>query len=59
MDRIVKEAVEIKLHTENVNWEVGFLLSRTWQPVIRLLKRSPQPRIDSPDQLQRSFDFSH
>jgi len=29
MDRIVKDAIEIKLRTKNVNWDAGFILSRT------------------------------
>jgi len=48
MDRIVKEAVGIQLHAENFNKEPGFILSCTWQPVVSLLKWSPQLGIDSP-----------
>ena len=51
MDRIVKEAVQIQLDAENFNREAGFILSRTWQLVISLLKHSLQPRIGSPGQV--------
>ena len=52
MDWIVKEAIKIEMHAENFNGEAGFILSYTWQPVISLLKRSPQPVIKSPGQMQ-------
>jgi len=55
MDRIVREA---QLHAENFR-EAGFILSHTWQRVISLLKCSPQPRKDSPGQVQQPFDYSH
>ena len=58
-DQIVKEAIQIQVHAENFNMEGGFILSRTWQPVISLLKCSLQPRIDSPGQVQQPFDSSH
>jgi hypothetical protein len=59
MDWIVTEAIQIQLHAENFNREVGFILRCTWQLVISLLKCSLQPRIDSPGQVQRPFDSSH
>jgi len=42
---IVKETTEIQLHAKNFNREAVFILSRTWQPVTSLLKRSTQPGI--------------
>ena len=45
MDRIVKEAIEIQLHPVTSNMEAGFILSRTWQPIISMFKRSTQPAI--------------
>jgi len=36
--RIVKEAIEKQPHPGNFNMKAGFILSRTWQPVISLLK---------------------
>jgi hypothetical protein len=59
MEQIVKEAIEIQLHAENVNREAGFMLSRTWQPVASLMKCCPQPGTDSPGQVQQHFDSSH
>jgi len=56
MDRTVREA---QLHAENFNREAGFLLSCTWQPVISLLKCSPQARKDGPGLVQRPFHSSH
>jgi hypothetical protein len=38
MDRIVREAIEIKLHPYNINRDGGFGLSKLWKPLIRSLK---------------------
>jgi len=59
MDHIVKDTIEIQLHAENFNKESGFILSCAWQPVISLLKQSPQPGIDSQGQGQWLFDSFH
>jgi hypothetical protein len=40
MDRIVREAVEIELHCNNMNKEVGFCLSKLYKPLICSLKKS-------------------
>jgi hypothetical protein len=37
MERIVKEATEIRLNTRNFNRDGGFILSRAWYPVINML----------------------
>jgi hypothetical protein len=34
MDRIVREAIEIELHPNNMSREVGFYLSKSWKPLI-------------------------
>jgi hypothetical protein len=38
MDRIVREATEIELHSNNINREGGFCLSKFWKPLIDSLK---------------------
>jgi hypothetical protein len=38
MDRIVKEAIEIELYPYNINREGGVCLSKSWKPLIGLLK---------------------
>jgi hypothetical protein len=40
MDRLVKEAIEIKLHLENLNREEWFILSKAWNPSTSLLRHS-------------------
>jgi hypothetical protein len=45
MDRLIKEAIEIKLHPSNMNWKVGLCLNWSWKPLIHSLKvrRNPHP----------------
>jgi hypothetical protein len=40
MDRIVREAIEIELHTYNINREGDFCLNKSWKPLIGSLKLS-------------------
>jgi hypothetical protein len=42
MDRVIREAIEIKLHPNNTNREVGFCLSKSWKPLICSLKKLPE-----------------
>jgi hypothetical protein len=42
MDRIIREAIEIELHPNNMNREVNFCLSNSWKPLICSLKKSPE-----------------
>jgi hypothetical protein len=46
MDCIIREAIEIELHYENIHREGGFYLSKSWKPLICSLKR---PRDMTPD----------
>jgi hypothetical protein len=39
MDRIINEAIEIKLHPDNINRDGGYKL-RAWQPAIRRIGTS-------------------
>jgi hypothetical protein len=36
MDRLVREAVEIRLHPDNFNRDDGFNLSHGWHPIIKI-----------------------
>jgi hypothetical protein len=37
MDRLVKEAIEIRLNTRSFNRDSGFMLSQAWYPVMNML----------------------
>jgi hypothetical protein len=39
MDRIVREAIEIELHPNNINREVSFCVSKSWKPLLCSLKK--------------------
>jgi hypothetical protein len=38
MDQLVKEAIEIRLHLNNINRVEGFKLSQAWNPAIKILQ---------------------
>jgi hypothetical protein len=40
LDRVVREAIEIRLHTDNFNRDDGFNLSYAWRPIIKILQPS-------------------
>jgi hypothetical protein len=42
MDRLVKEAIEIRLHPDNFNRDNGFILSHAWHPLINQLHKARQ-----------------
>lgn len=52
MNWIVNKAIEIQIHPGNFIREAGYIFSCMWQLVISVVKRSPEPAIDSPGQVQ-------
>jgi hypothetical protein len=40
MYRVVKEATELQLHLNNLNRDNGFILSKTWQPLLLQLRNN-------------------
>jgi hypothetical protein len=38
MDRVIREAIEIQLHPNNIHREEGLHLSRAWKPLLHNIK---------------------
>jgi hypothetical protein len=52
MDRLVMEAIEIWLHSNNFNRDEGFSLSHTLRPVINMVKQSRSEQMEKESQAE-------
>jgi hypothetical protein len=42
MDRLIKEAVKLKMHPNNFNRDEGLVLSKAWKPLLHRLQENSQ-----------------
>jgi hypothetical protein len=59
VDRLIKEAIEIRLHPRSFNMDGGLNLSWSWYPVINMIKQHRDKPIWRQDQDKQTHEYAH
>jgi len=56
---LVKETIEICLHSNSFSWEDGLMLIIVWHPITKLIKERKEVPKEKQGQTQQSVDSAH